>query len=76
MHCLEILGEAASCISQETRERAESTPWVLIHGMRNRLVHAYFDIDLDQVWNTVINDLPVLLEELEVLLQSDDSAAS
>jgi uncharacterized protein with HEPN domain len=43
-------------------------PWADIIGMRNRLVHAYFDIDLDIVWQVVIHDLPPLLIELEKII--------
>lgn len=70
--CVEIVGEAASRVSMETRRQAESIPWMQINGMRNRLIHAYFDIDLDEVWGTVANDLPVLAKALETLLGADD----
>jgi uncharacterized protein with HEPN domain len=70
--CIEIVGEAASRVSQETRERAPSIPWALIGAMRNRLIHAYFDIDLDQVWMTVTNDLPALEKDLADLLDLDN----
>ena len=62
---IEIIGEAASQIGQPTRERLPTIPWPAIVTMRHRLVHAYFDINLDTVWNTVIEDLPTLLTELE-----------
>ncbi len=42
-----------------------------IVAMRNRLVHAYFDLDLDQVWNTVSQDLPPLIASLEYILRSE-----
>jgi uncharacterized protein with HEPN domain len=66
--CVEIIGEAASKISPETRAQFPAVPWVDIAGMRNRLIHAYFDIDLDRVWDTVISDLPPLVAELEKVL--------
>jgi uncharacterized protein with HEPN domain len=62
---LEIIGEAASKISAETRSQNTSIPWQDISGMRNRLIHAYFDVDLDTVWSTVSRDLPTLKAELE-----------
>jgi uncharacterized protein with HEPN domain len=65
---LEIIGEAASKVSAETRSKNTSIPWQDISGMRNRLIHAYFDVDLDTVWNTVSKDLPVLKAELEKIL--------
>ena len=55
---LEIVGEAASRLSDETRNLYPEIPWREIVGMRHRLVHAYFDIDLRLVWDTVHGDLP------------------
>ena len=65
---LEIIGEAASKISAETRSQNTSIPWQDISGMRNRLIHAYFDIDLNTIWTTVSRDLPTLKAELEKIL--------
>jgi len=62
---IEIVGEAASRISEETQLQISQIPWQDIVGMRNRLIHAYYDIDLDRVWDTVIDDLPPLIELLE-----------
>ena len=70
--CLEIVGEAASQVSRETRTRAENIPWAQINGMRNRLIHAYFDVNHDEVWETVASDLPVLVGALETLLEADE----
>jgi uncharacterized protein with HEPN domain len=65
---LEIIGEAASQVSRETRSQTSTIPWQDIIGMRNRLIHAYFDIDLDTLWSTIIKDLPALKAELEKIL--------
>ena len=65
---LEIVGEAAAHISEDTRKKHPAIPWPEIVGMRNRLVHVYFDIDLPLVWDTVCNDLPVLIARLEPLV--------
>jgi uncharacterized protein with HEPN domain len=65
VRCIEIIGEAASGVSAECRTQIPAIPWSDIVGMRNRLIHAYFDIDLDLVWNTVEEDLPPLIGELE-----------
>jgi uncharacterized protein with HEPN domain len=65
---LEIVGEAAGRVSPDTQSQALEIPWAEIVGMRNRLIHAYFDIDLDRVWTTLTNDLPPLIESLERLL--------
>lgn len=65
VRCMEIVGEAAVKVSPECRQGISSIPWRDIIAMRNRLIHAYFDINLDQVWDTVIDDLPPLIAELE-----------
>ena len=65
---LEIIGEAAGKVSLEVRSQHGAIPWQDISGMRNRLIHAYFDIDLDVVWTTVTKDLPLLKTELEKIL--------
>jgi len=65
---LEIVGEAASKISTKTRKRFPQIPWIEIVGMRNRLIHAYFDIDHDIVWKTVREFLPSLIEEAEKII--------
>jgi uncharacterized protein with HEPN domain len=67
---LEIIGEAASKVSADTRSPFSKhlDSWQDITGMRNRLIHAYFDVDLDTVWSTVTRDLPVLKAELEKIL--------
>ena len=65
---LEIISEAANKVSAETRSQSNTIPWQDISGMRNRLIHAYFDVDLDVVWSTVTKDLPSLKAELDRLL--------
>lgn len=70
---LEVLGEAASHVSEETRNRLDGIPWAEIVGMRNKLIHAYFDVDLDIVWQTVREDLPPLVEALEDAVDEDEA---
>lgn len=62
---LEIIGEAARGISTEFCRSHPDLPWKKMVGMRDRLIHAYFDINLDVVWETVKDDLPPLIEKLE-----------
>lgn len=66
---IEIIGEAAYQISQQTRELFPEIPWEDIIGMRHRLVHAYFDINLDILWKTLQEDLPPLVQMLEQAIQ-------
>jgi uncharacterized protein with HEPN domain len=61
---VEIVGEAANQVSESGRSELPGVPWPQIVGMRNRLVHAYFDIDRDILWDTVQIALPVLLAQL------------
>ena len=70
---IEIVGEAGSKISPEFRERHPEIPWPAILGMRNKLVHAYFQIDLDVVWHTTTNELQPLVESLTAILESESS---
>jgi uncharacterized protein with HEPN domain len=65
---IEIIGEAASRISADCKTRYPQLPWAEMVGMRNRLTHAYFEIDLDIVWQVVTNDLSPLLIELENII--------
>ncbi len=61
---VEIIGEAAARVSHETREQYPGIPWPLIVGMRNRLIHGYDVVDADTLWDTIVLNLPPLLEQL------------
>ena len=65
---LEIIGEAARGISQQFRQSHPDLPWKSMVGMRDRLIHGYFDINLDVVWETVTDDLPPLIEKLKKIV--------
>ena len=65
VECLRVAGEAARQVSSETRQEYPDIPWRDVIGMRNQLVHEYFKIDYDVVWQTVKEDLPSLVEALE-----------
>lgn len=62
---VEIVGEAAKNVSAETAAAFPSVPWRAIAGTRDRLVHAYFDVDFDRLWQIVAVDLPSLVAMLE-----------
>ena len=62
---IEIIGEATSKVSQQTRLELPDMPWADIVTMRHRLTHSYFDIDLDIVWNTAAFDVPPLVVTLD-----------
>jgi uncharacterized protein with HEPN domain len=62
---VEIVGEAAKQVTAETQLRYPAVAWVEAARMRDRLVHHYFDINLDVLWSTVREDLPALLESFQ-----------
>ena len=71
IHQLMILGEAAHRLSIPYRTRHARSPWPQIIGMRNRMIHEYDEVDLEEVWRTLQADLPSLLERLERLFESE-----
>lgn len=60
VHLLEILGEACAGLSSDTRRSCPEVPWRAAADMRNRVIHRYFDIDLDVVWGAAVNEVPAL----------------
>jgi uncharacterized protein with HEPN domain len=66
---LEIIGEATRKIPEDIRERYPDVPWEEIIGMRNRLIHEYFGVDLDIVWQTIQNDLVPLKTAISAMLK-------
>ena len=67
---LEIVGEAAANISDAFRAAHAEIPWSKVVGIRNRLIHAYFQVNLAIVWDTAQTDLPVLKQHIESALKS------
>ncbi len=65
---LEIVGEAAKNTPQSTKDDAPQIPWREIAATRDRLIHGYFDVDLDIVWQIITQDLPPLIAALEALI--------
>ena len=80
-HSLEIVGEAAKRIPESVRLRYPAVPWRLMAGMRDRLIHGYDTVDLDVLWKTITEDLPitrslvaeVIRQEQVVADESDNS---
>ena len=64
LHHIQIIGEAASSLSGNFKKREVNIPWSDIVSMRNVLVHHYFGVDLELVWETAINDIPRLKQLL------------
>jgi len=69
---LEIIGEAARLVSQQTRNAHPEIPWEQMIGMRNRLIHEYFRVNLKTVWETVQNDLHRLIALIEPIVPPED----
>ena len=68
---VEIVGEAANRVSEETQQQHAAIPWSQIIGLRNRLVHGYDDINLDILWKIIQNDLPPLTEQLKAIVSEE-----
>jgi uncharacterized protein with HEPN domain len=70
--CIEIVGEAAANITRERQDELPQIPWPQIIGMKNPLIHAYFEVNLDIVWDVVTDNLPPLIDELEKIIPSEE----
>jgi uncharacterized protein with HEPN domain len=73
VRAVEVIGEAASKVSPEAREKFSEIPWPKIIGQRNRLIHGYDDIDLDILWATITVALPPFIKTLEKIVASESS---
>lgn len=77
LHKLEIIGEAAKHIPQEIKDQANKIPWKDIAGMRDKIIHFYFGVDYEIVWQVIKNDLPGLKQDLiqlnELLIKSENN---
>ncbi|MCZ6636421.1 MAG: DUF86 domain-containing protein [bacterium] len=76
LHQLMILGEAVKRLSEAFRGQHVHIPWRLIAGMRDKLIHDYGEVDLEEVWRAVEGDIPDLLVKVEPLLPSEPDASS
>ena len=70
LYNIQIIGEAVVQLPPDIKENTPEIPWILIKGMRNRLIHEYFGTDLAVVWNVITNELPAIQVQLE-RIQSD-----
>ncbi len=69
---IEIIGEAVKNVSNEFREKYSDIPWKKIVGMRDKLIHGYFNVDVERVWNVIINDIPVLKKQIEDIIDKEN----
>ena len=68
---LEIIGEAVKQLPNDLKQRYSHLEWRAMAGMRDRLIHGYFGVDYDIVWDAVINKIPVLQREVEHILRQE-----
>jgi uncharacterized protein with HEPN domain len=70
---IEVAGEATKKLSKEFREKHFQIPWRSIAGMRDKLIHDYFNVDLETVWETAKHDIPNLLIEIETIVNETNN---
>jgi uncharacterized protein with HEPN domain len=70
VRALEILGEAAKRIPQEVRDAHPDVPWRAMTGIRDKLIHDYVSVNLEIVWKTVLEDLPVIAPSIDRIIES------
>ena len=68
---LEIIGEASTKISPDFRSKYPLVPWREMSDLRNRIIHHYFGIDYDIVWDTVVSEIPILHEHITFILEQE-----
>jgi len=71
IRCLEIIGEAVKYIPPKLKQKYPEVPWREIAGMRDKLIHGYFGIDIRLVWDTVKNDIPFLQKEISKIKEKE-----
>ena len=69
---IEIIGEATKNISTKFKEKHPDIPWKKIAGMRDKLIHQYFGVDIKKVWQTVKKDLPILKSKINSIIEEAD----
>jgi len=69
---LEIIGEAAGNLAEEFRAKHANVPWGEITGLRNRVIHAYFNLNLDIIWEITQNDLKSLQKDISAIISPDE----
>lgn len=66
----EIIGEASNHISAELKEKFSEVFWNEMKGMRNFITHEYFGLQLDSIWDTAVNDIPILKKQINKIIQT------
>jgi uncharacterized protein with HEPN domain len=71
IRAVEVIGEAATNIPEDIRSHYAEIPWREIKGMRNKLVHQYFGINMEVVWQTIQEDLPMIINVIDTVLEQE-----
>ncbi len=69
---IEIIGEAVKNVSTIYRDKYTEIPWKNIAGMRDKLIHGYFNVEIDRVWAVIIKDLPELRKNIEIIIKQEE----
>ncbi|MEM3374145.1 MAG: HepT-like ribonuclease domain-containing protein, partial [Candidatus Woesearchaeota archaeon] len=72
IRCFEIIGEASKNIDNEFKEKYHNLPWKEMSGLRDKLIHAYFGVDINLLWNTIKNNLPKLKSDLINIIKEQE----
>ncbi|MEJ5252057.1 MAG: DUF86 domain-containing protein [Chthonomonadetes bacterium] len=70
---IEIIGEASKQVPDDFKQKHSQLEWRAMAGMRDRLIHAYFGIDYDLVWDVVINKIPALHQAIQEIIEAESS---
>lgn len=73
IRCLEVLGEAVKKIPENIKNEYPEIPWQEIAGMRDKLIHEYFGVDIETIWDTIQEDLSPLQEAIEKIIKKEAS---
>jgi uncharacterized protein with HEPN domain len=71
LHQLYVIGEAAAHVSADIKAGHPGVPWKVIYGFRNYIAHEYFSLDVDIVWQTVVQDVPELRSQINQILRAE-----
>lgn len=71
LHQFYVIGEAAAHVSADIKDRHPRVPWKVIYGFRNYIAHEYFSLDVDIVWQTIVQDVPELRSQINQILRAE-----
>ncbi len=76
IRAVEIIGEATRNIPEDTRNKYPQIPWRDAADMRNKLVHRYFGINIEVIWHTLNEDLPMLIDALQEIIRREENSSN